>query len=115
MIEALPAQSRTEARGDREKLLRYPADDASSHEYEVKRVHMEGATFNAAVFYLRAGEPVSIDFEDVFRKTDLWTEPNETNPRMGHHLIFEVAPEDNGEPVDLYICRFDAELERSNS
>ena len=27
--------------GDGERPLRYSADDASSHEYEVKRIHME--------------------------------------------------------------------------
>ena len=41
--------------------MRYPADDASSHEYEVKRVHMDGATFDAVVFCLRIGEPVNIN------------------------------------------------------
>ena len=104
----------TEARGDGEKLLRYSADDASSHEYEVKRVHMDGATFDAVVFYLRTGEPVNINVENVLRKTNLWTEPSESCPKKEHHLIFEVAPRDNREPVDLYIGRFDTEFEQSN-
>ena len=114
MIDASPLQLRMEATDDREKLLRYPADDASSHEYEVKRVHMDGATFDAVVFYLRTGEPVNINVEDVLRKTNLWTEPSETCPREEHHLIFEVAPSDDRDPVDIYISRFDAELEQSN-
>ena len=45
--------------------MRYSADDTSSHEYEVKRVHMEGATFDAVVFYLRTGEPVNINVENA--------------------------------------------------
>ena len=31
---------KNKSKGDSERPLRYPADDASSHEYEVKRVHM---------------------------------------------------------------------------
>ena len=93
--------------------MRYPADDASSHEYEVKRVHMDGTTFDAVVFYLRAGEPVSIDFEDVLRKTNLWTEPSKSCSRSEHHLIFEVAPSDEQEPVDIFIGQYSAELEQS--
>ena len=45
--------------------MRYPADDASSHKYEVKRVHMDGTTFNAVVFYLRTSEPVNINLVDA--------------------------------------------------
>ena len=30
---------------------------ALPHEYEVKKVHVDGAEFFAVVFYLRAGEP----------------------------------------------------------
>lgn len=93
--------------------MRYPADDASSHEYEVKRVHMDGVTFDAVVFYLRTGEPVNINVEDVLRKTSLWTEPSHSCPRKEHHVIFEVAPIDDRGPVELYIGRFDAELEQS--
>ena len=74
IIEASPVELRMEARVAGEKLLRYPADDASSHEYEVKRVHMDGATFDAVVFYLRTGEPVKISVEDVLRKINLWTD-----------------------------------------
>ena len=94
--------------------MRYPTDDASSHEYEVKRVHMDGATFDAVVFYLRTGEPVNINVEDVLRKTKLWAEPSESCPRKEHHLIFEVSSSDDREPVDLYISRFDVDLEQSN-
>ena len=74
---------------------------------------MDGATFDAVVFYLQAGEPVSIDFEEVLRKTKLWTEPSKASPTMEHHLIFEVTPEGDGGPVDLYIGRYDGELEHS--
>ena len=75
---------------------------------------MDGATFDAVAFYLRTGEPVNINVEDVLRKIDLWTEPGESCPGKEHHLIFEVAPSDDQEPVELYIGRFDAELEQSN-
>ncbi len=113
MIDVSPLQLRVEARADGEKLLRYPADDTSSHEYEVKRVHMDGATFDAVVFYLRTGEPVNINVEDVLRKINLWTEPGQSCPGSEPHVIFEVAPGQDGEPVDIYIGRFDAELEQS--
>ena len=93
--------------------MRYAADEASSHEYEVKRVHMDGATFDAIVFYLRVGEPVNINVEDVLKKTKLWTEPSESCPKKEHHLIFEVAPSDEREPVEIYLSRFDVELEQS--
>jgi hypothetical protein len=71
-------QLQTEARGDGEKLLRYSADDASSHEYEVKRVHMDGATFDAVVFYLRTGEPVNINVEDACDTSLILGRPRET-------------------------------------
>ena len=41
MIDVSSLQLRIEAWDDCERPLRYPADDASSHEYEVKRVHTE--------------------------------------------------------------------------
>ena len=74
---------------------------------------MDGATFDAVVFYLRTGEPVNINVEDVLRKTNLWAEPGESCPSDGPHIIFEVAPTDDRGPVELYIGRFDAELEQS--
>ena len=90
--------------------LKYQPDDASSHEYEVKKVHMDDTAFYAVVFYLRAGEPVNINVEDVLKKTNLWSEPTESEPKKEHHLIFEVQPEDGKGLVDLYISRFDVEL-----
>lgn len=90
--------------------MKYPPDEASSHRYEVKRVHMDGATFHAIVFYLRTGEPVNINVEDVLKKTHLWTEPTKADPKKEHHLIFEVEPEDDNTPVELYMSRFDVGL-----
>ena len=95
--------------------MTYPPDESSSHKYEVKRIHLIGATFDAVVFYLRAGEPVNINVEDVLKKTRLWMEPTKSKPKKEHHLIFEVEPEDDNMPVELYISRFDAELKESNS
>ena len=95
--------------------MKYPPDDASSHQYEVKKVHMDSTIFDAVVFYLRAGDPVSINVEDVLKKTNLWMEPTESSPKKEHHLIFEVAPEDDDGQVELYISRFDVELEESDS
>ena len=83
--------------------MKYPPDEASSHKYEVKKVHMDSATFDAVVFYLRAGEPVSINVEDVLKKTSLWMEP--TKFRCAGE-----APEDDKGPVELYISRFNVEL-----
>ena len=73
---------------------------------------MDGATFDAVVFYLRVGEPVNINVEDVLRKTGLWSEPSESCPKKEHHLIFEVAPSDDRDPVEIYLSRLDAELEQ---
>ena len=95
--------------------MKYSPDDASSHEYEVKKVHMDGSTFFAVVFYLRIGEPVNINVEDVLKKTNLWMEPTKSNPKKEHHLIFEVKPEDDKGPVELYINRFDVELEEGDA
>jgi glucose-6-phosphate 1-dehydrogenase len=93
--------------------VKYPPDASSSHKYEVKKVHTDGATFDAVVFYLRAGEPVNIDVEEVLKKTNLWIEPTTSNPRKAHHLIFEVEPEDDTRPVELYISRLDIDLKES--
>lgn len=94
--------------------MKYPPDDASSHEYEVKRVHMDGATFLAVVFYLRAGEPVDINVENVLKKANLWMEPTTSDPKKEYHLIFEVRPEDVSGQVELYISRFDSVKESSS-
>ena len=90
--------------------MKYQPDDASSHEYEVKKVHMDDTSFYAVVFYLRVGEAVNIKVEDVLKKTRLWSEPTASEPKKEHHLIFEVQPEDGKGMVDLYISRFVAEL-----
>ena len=95
--------------------MKYPPDEASSHKYEVKKVHLDSATFDAVVFYLRAGEPVSINVEDVLKKTSLWIEPTKSRPKQKHHLIFEVEPEDGKGPVELYISRFNVELKEHAS
>ena len=86
--------------------MKYPSDDASSHEYEVKTVHVDGANFDAVVFCLRVGEPVNINVEDVLKTTNLWMEPTKSSPKKEHHLIFEVASTDENGQVELYINRF---------
>ncbi len=93
--------------------MQYPPDDASSHRYEVKKVHMDGSTFDAVVFYLRAGEPVNIDVEDVLKNVNLWVEPTDSNPRPEHHFIFEVTPQDEEGPVELHFRRLDVELKEA--
>ena len=94
--------------------MTHPPDEASSHKYEVKRVHMDGGTFNAVVFYLRVGEPVDIKLEEVLKKTHLWAAPTEAEPKREYHLIFEVEPEDDKMPIELYISRFGVELEAAS-
>lgn len=93
--------------------MRYPSDEDSSHEYEVKRFHFEGKTVDGVVFYLRADDPVHINIIDVFKKTGLWGEPTESWPKREHHVMFEVEPVNSEDPIDLYLGRYDAELERS--
>ena len=101
--------------GDCEGYVKFPPDDVSSHEYEVKKVHMDGSTFLAVVFYLRAGEPVDINVENVLKKTRLWMEPTTSDPKKEHHLIFEVKPEDDNGHAELYISRLDVTLKESPS
>ena len=93
--------------------MQYPPDDASSHRYEVKKVYMDGSTFDVVVFYLRAGEPVNIDVEDVLKNTNLWVELSDSNPKLEHHFIFEVTPQDDERPVELYFSRLDVELKEA--
>ena len=71
---------------------------------------MDNATFCAVVFYLRAGEPVNINVEDVLKNTGLWVEPDKSEPKREYRLIFEVQPEDGNGPVDIYMSRFEVEL-----
>ncbi len=94
------------------ELVQHPPDDASSHRYEVKKVHMDGSTFDAVVFYLRAGEPVNINVEGVLKNTNLWVEPSDSNPKLERRFIFEVAPQDDEGPVELYFRRLDVELNK---
>ena len=93
--------------------MQYPPDDASSHSYEVKKVHIDGSTFDAVVFYLRSGEPVNIDLEDVLKNTNLWVEPTDSNPRLEHHFIFEVAPQNDEGTVELHFRRLDVGLKEA--
>lgn len=95
--------------------MQYPPDDASSHRYEVKKVHMDGSAFDAVVFYLRAGEPVNINVnvEDVLKNTNLWVEPTDSHPRSEHHFIFEVAPQGDEGLVELHFRRLDVELKEA--
>ena len=93
-----------------EVYLRYPPDDCSSHEYEVKKVHVDGAEFFAVVFYLRAGEPVNISVDGVLKRVGLWSEPVVSDPVREYRLIFEVQPESPVDPVELYISRYEEKL-----
>ena len=90
--------------------MRHPPDNTCSHEYEVKKLHINGATVDSVVFYLRAGEPVRINLEDVLKKIGLWAEPTTPNEEMDPYLIFEVQPDDNGGTPEVYLSRFVAEL-----
>ena len=74
---------------------------------------MDSSTFDAVVFYLRAGEPVNIDLEDVLKNTNLWVEPTDSNPRLEHHFIFEVAPQNDEGTVELHFSRLDVELKEA--
>lgn len=94
--------------------MKYVEDRASSHEYEVKRLHLDGATFNAVVFYLRAGEPVNIDLEAVLRKTSLWQPPTESEPETEHYVVWEVAPQEPNGITDLYVSRLTATLKEDD-
>ena len=94
--------------------MKYVDDSVSSHEYEVKRMHLNGATFNAVVFYLRAGEPVNIDLEAVLRKTSLWQPPTEAKPETEHYVVFEVAPQEPNGITDLYVSRLTATLKEDD-
>lgn len=90
--------------------MRYPADNVSSHDYEVKKLHLNGATVDSVVFYLRAGEPVHINVEDVLKKSRLWSEPTPAEPKKEYHLIFEVEAEDEHGAAEIHISRFDVDL-----
>ena len=94
--------------------MKYTDDSVSSHEYEVKRLHLTGATVNAVVFYLRAGEPVKIDLEAVLRRTSLWQPPTESKPETEHYLVFEVAPQQPDGITDLYVRRLTAMLKEDD-
>lgn len=91
--------------------MRFSRNGKSSHDYEVKRLHFDGMTFDAVVFYLRAGEPVNIDLEGVLKTTNLWTVPTQSQPEAVHHLVFEVAPRSPGGIAEIYISKFTARLE----
>lgn len=91
--------------------MRFPADDISSHEYEVKDVLDEGRFYKLVVFYLRSGESVEIKMEEVLKKTNLWMEPTESEPRREYVVHFEVAPDrDDVGNVKLYVSRVAVEL-----
>lgn len=93
-----------------EDRLKHRGNGISSHDYEVKRLHFDGSTFDAVVFYLRAGEPVRIDLEAVLRATNLWTDPTTSNPEADHHLVFEVAPQTPDGTAEVYISKYTATM-----
>lgn len=94
--------------------MRCKPDEFSKHEYEVKNVYMEGTSFKTIVFYLRAGEPVDIKIEDVLKKTNIWMEPTDSEPRREYRVFFEVRPQDDKGTVDLYISNFIVNLDEDN-
>lgn len=94
--------------------MRYKPDEISKHEYEVKNVYMEGTSFKAIVFYLRAGEPVDIKIEDVLKKTNIWMEPTASEPRREYRVFFEIRPQGDKGTVDLYISNFTVHLDEDN-
>ena len=95
--------------------MKYKPDKFSSHEYEVKNVYMEGTSFKTIVFYLRAGEPVDIKIEDVLKKTNIWMEPTDSEPRREYRVFFEVRPQDDKGIADLYISNFIVNLNEDNT
>ena len=92
--------------------MKYSPDAFSSHEYEVKNIYAEGKSFKAVVFYLRRGEPVNIQPEQVLKKTNLWMEPTETEPKREYQLFLEVAPQDETGIVDVYMVKFVGEMRK---
>jgi hypothetical protein len=90
--------------------MRNDPDEFSSHPYEVKNVYMKGSSFKAVVFYLVAGRPVEIKIEDVLKKTNLWMEPTQSEPKREYHVFFEIRPKDGMGIAELYISSFTAEL-----
>ena len=99
--------------------MRYPAADGlSSHEYELKRLFLDGdGPVTAVVFYLQAGKPVAISIEKVLKKTGLWAPATKADPSRTYHIIFEVAPPSNDPSgmTEVYVSRLTANLKEEGA
>ncbi len=91
--------------------MRYGPDEHSSHEYEVKNVYMQGSSFKTVVFYLLAGQEVTISLRDILKKTNLWLEPTESEPQREYHVFFEARPENPIGTVDLHMSKVTVRLQ----
>ena len=90
--------------------MKYPPDDFSTHPYEVKNVYTEGTSFKTLVFYLRHGEPMNIQIDQVLKKTNLWVEPTQSEPKREYQLFLEVSPQHETGIVDVHMVKFIVEL-----
>ena len=95
--------------------MRYEPDEFSKHAYEVKNLYMEGSSFKTIFFYLQVGQPVDIKIEAILKRTNIWLEPTESEPKRKYHVFFEVKPQDSMGAVDLYMSSFTAQLKEKNS
>jgi hypothetical protein len=92
--------------------MRYARDSHSSHDYEVKKLHFDDEVFDALVFYVREGEPVRVETEQVLKKTRLWVPPTESDPEKEYVLLFEVRPRDSLGTTEVYLSRISVKLNR---
>ncbi len=95
--------------------MRYDPDEFSSHAYEVKNLYMEGSSFKTVFFYLHAGESVNIKIDGVLRRTNLWMEPTESEPKREYHVFLEIKPRDSMGTVDLYMSKVTVEWKEDNA
>ena len=95
--------------------MRYKPDGFSSHAYEVKNLYMKGSSCKTIFFYLNAGEPVDIKIDAILKKTNIWLEPTEAEPKREYPVFFEIKPQDSMGAVDLYMSSFTAELKEGTS
>ena len=95
--------------------MRCKPDEFSSHPYEVKNLYMKGSSVKTIFFYLRAGEAVDIKIEAILKKTNIWLEPTEFEPKREYPVFFEIEQKDSVGAVDLYMSSFTAELKKDTA
>ncbi|WP_425153560.1 hypothetical protein [Candidatus Palauibacter sp.] len=77
----------------------------------MKNVYMQGSSFKTVVFYLLAGQEVTISLRDILKKTNLWLEPTESEPQREYHVFFEARPENPIGTVDLHMSKVTVRLQ----